>query len=67
MKTLKLGENVVRIKTRPDHVADDTRGDLDGRLSKSQEYRLALVHQGRRSGLAHAADGDYYVSEDFAQ
>jgi|SRR5271166_1254235 len=66
VKTLHLGENVVRIKTRPDHVADETAAiwmgaSADRRNIVSPSFTKAGV------GVARAADGDYYVSEDFAQ
>jgi uncharacterized protein YkwD len=66
VKTLHLGENVVRIKTRPDHVADETvaiwmGASADRRNIVSPTFTKAGV------GVSRAADGDYYVSEDFAQ
>jgi len=66
VKTLKLGENVIRIKTRSDKVADDTMtiwmgAAADQKNIKSTQFTKAGV------GVARAADGDYYVSEDFAE
>ena len=66
VKTLKLGENVVRIKTRSDKVADDTMtiwmgAAADQKNIQSTQFTKAGV------GVARAADGDYYISEDFAE
>jgi len=66
VKTLKLGENVVRIKTRSDHVADETMGiwnnaSADRKNIVSTQFTKAGV------GVARAADGNYYISEDFAE
>jgi uncharacterized protein YkwD len=66
VKTLKLGENVIRIKTRSDHVADESMNiwnsaAADRKNIVSTQFTKAGV------GVARAADGDYYVSEDFAE
>jgi hypothetical protein len=51
VKTLKLGENVVRIKTRPDYVARRYGLDLDGRGRRPEERPLGCLHQDRRRSL----------------
>jgi uncharacterized protein YkwD len=66
VKTIHLGENVVRIKTRADHVADETvaiwmGASADRKNIVSPSFTKAGV------GIARTTDGDYYVSEDFAQ
>lgn len=66
VNTLKLGEDVVRIKTRSDHVADDTLSIWTGAAADrknivSTQFTKAGV------GASRTADGDYYVTEDFAE
>ena len=66
VKTLKIGEDVGRLKTRPDHVADDTMSIW---MSAAANRKNILSSTFTRTGIgvAHAPDGDYYVSADFAQ
>jgi uncharacterized protein YkwD len=66
VKTLKLGENVVRIKTRADHVAEDTVAIWMG-AAPDQKNIVSTAFTKAGVGVTHTADGDYYVSEDFAQ
>jgi uncharacterized protein YkwD len=66
VKTLKLGENVVRIKTRPDHVADETVAIWMG-AAADQKNVLSNAFTKAGVGVSHAADGNYYISEDFAE
>jgi len=66
VKTLKLGENVVRIKTRPDHVADDTVAIWMGASADHKNIVSPSFTKGG-VGVSHTADGNYYVSEDFAE
>ena len=66
VKTLKLGENVVRIKTRPDHVAEDTVSVWMGASAdRKNVVNPAFTKTG--VGVTHTREGEYYVSEDFAQ
>ncbi len=66
VKTLRIGEDVGRLKTRPDRVADDTMSIW---MSAAANRKNILSSNFTRTGIgvAHAADGDYYVSADFAQ
>jgi uncharacterized protein YkwD len=66
VKTLKLGENVIRIRTRSDHVADEATTDWMG---AAPDHKNIVSSQFTKAGVgvARAADGDYYVSEDFAE
>jgi uncharacterized protein YkwD len=66
VKTLKLGEDVGRLKTRPDRVADDTMSIW---MSAAANRKNILSSTFTKAGVAvaHAPDGDYYVSADFAQ
>jgi len=66
IKTLKLGEDVVRIKTASDKVAEDTVAIWMG-AGPDQKNILSSSFTKAGVGVAHSADGDYYVSEDFAQ
>jgi uncharacterized protein YkwD len=66
VKTLKLGENVVRIKTRSDHVAEDTVAIWMG-AAPDHKNIISTAFTKAGVGVTHTADGDYYVSEDFAQ
>jgi len=66
VKTLKLGENVVRIKTRPDHLADETIGIWMGAAADRKNI-LSAAFTKTGIGVTRAADGDYYISQDFAQ
>lgn len=66
VKTLKLGEDVVRIKTRPDHVADETVSIWMGAAADRKNI-LSTAFTKTGVGVSRAADGDYYISEDFAQ
>jgi uncharacterized protein YkwD len=65
-KTLKLGEDVGRLKTRPDRVADDT---LSIWMAAPANRKNVLSPTFTKTGIAvaQAPDGDYYVSADFAQ
>jgi uncharacterized protein YkwD len=66
VKTHKLGEDVGRLKTRPDRVADDT---LSIWMSAEANRKNILSSTFTKTGIGvtHAPDGDYYVSADFAQ
>ena len=66
VKTLKLGENVIRIKTRPDHVADETLSIWMGAAADRKNV-LSPNFTKTGIGVTRAADGDYYVTQDFAQ
>jgi uncharacterized protein YkwD len=66
VKTLKLGENVGRIKIRSDRVADDTVSLWMGAAADRQNI-LSPIFTKTGIGVARAADGDYYLTEDFAQ
>jgi len=66
VKTLKLGEDVVRIKTRTDHVADDTLAIWMG--AAADQKNLVSTHFTKAgTGVSRAADGDFYVTMDFAE
>jgi uncharacterized protein YkwD len=66
MKTLKLGEDVGRLKTRPDRVADDTLSIWMGAAANRKNI-LSPTFTKTGIAVAQAPDGDYYVSADFAQ
>ena len=66
VKTLKLGEDVGRLKTRPDRVADDTVS-IWMSAAANRKNILSNIFTKTGIGVAHAPDGDYYVSADFAQ
>jgi len=66
VKTLKLGENVVRIKTRPDHIAEETVSIWMGAAADRKNV-VSPVFTKSGLGITRAADGDYYISQDFAQ
>jgi len=66
VKTLKLGEDVGRLKTRPDHVANDTLS-IWMSVAANRKNILSTTFTKTGIGVAHAPDGDYYVSADFAQ
>jgi uncharacterized protein YkwD len=66
VKTLKLGEDVGRLKTRPDRVADDTMS-IWMAAAANRKNILSPTFTKTGVGVAHAPDGDYYVSADFAQ
>jgi uncharacterized protein YkwD len=66
VKTLKLGEDVGRLKTRPDRVADDTMSIWMAALADRKNL-LSPTFTRTGVGVALAPDGDYYVSADFAQ
>ena len=66
VKTLKLGEDVVRIKTRSDRLAEETVGVwMDAAADRKNILSASFTKAG--VGVARAADGDYYLTEDFAQ
>jgi uncharacterized protein YkwD len=66
VKTLKLGEDVVRIKTRSDRLAEETVGVwMDAAADRKNILSASFTRAG--VGVAHASDGDYYLTEDFAQ
>jgi uncharacterized protein YkwD len=66
VKTLKLGENVVRMKIRPDRLADET---ISMWMAAAADRKNILSPAFTRTGIgvALAPDGDYYISADFAQ
>jgi len=66
VKTLKLGEDVVRIKTRSDHVADDTLSIWMG-AAADQKNVVSTQFTKAGVGVSRTADGDYYVTQDFAE
>jgi uncharacterized protein YkwD len=66
VKTLKLGENVGRLKIRSDRVADDTVSLWMGAAADRQNI-LSPIFTKTGIGVSRAADGDYYLTEDFAQ
>ena len=66
VKTLKLGEDVVRIKTRTDHVADDTLSIWMG-AAADQKNVVSTQFTKAGAGVSRTADGDYYVTQDFAE
>jgi uncharacterized protein YkwD len=66
LKTLKLGEDVVRIKTRSDHVADETVSIWMGAAADRKNI-LSNAFTKAGVGVTRSPDGDYYVSQDFAQ
>jgi uncharacterized protein YkwD len=66
VKTLKLGEDVVRIKTRPEHVAEETVSIWMG-AAADRKNLLSSGFTKTGIGVTRTADGDYYISEDFAQ
>ena len=66
LKTLKLGENVVRIKTRPDHLTDESNAIWMGAAADRKNI-LSAAFTKTGIGVTRAADGDYYVTQDFAQ
>ena len=65
-KTLKLGEDVGRLKTRPDRVADDA---LSIWMAAAANRKNVLSSTFTKVGIAVALapDGDYYITADFAQ
>ena len=65
-KTLKLGEDVVRIKTRPDHLAEETINIWMGAPADRKNV-LSSAFTKTGIGVARAEDGDYYITQDFAQ
>jgi len=66
VKTLKLGENVVRIKTRSDQVAEDAVSIWMGAVpDRKNIVSTAFTKAG--VGVTRTADGDYYIAEDFAE
>jgi uncharacterized protein YkwD len=66
VKTLKLGEDVVRIRTRSDHVADDTLSIWMG-AAADQKNIVSTQFTKAGVGVTRAADGDYYVTQDFVE
>ncbi len=66
VKTPNLGEDVGRLKTRPDRVADDTVS-IWMSAAANRKNILSTTFTRIGIGVAHAPDGDYYVSADFAQ
>ena len=67
MSTLKLGEDVVRLKTWPSRVVDETVTIWMG-AAPDRKNILAPAFTKTGIGVVRAADGgDYYISQDFAQ
>jgi uncharacterized protein YkwD len=66
VKTLKLGENVVRVKINSNQLADETLGVWMNTPPDRKNILSAAFTKGG-VGVTHAADGDYYLTEDFAQ
>jgi uncharacterized protein YkwD len=66
VKTRKLGEDVGRLKTRPDRVADETLS-IWMSAAPNRKNILSPIFTKTGIGVTHAPDGDYYVSADFAQ
>jgi uncharacterized protein YkwD len=66
VKTLKLGEDVVRIKTGSNQVADETLSIWMGAAANRKNI-LSPTFTRTGIGVARADDGDFYVSQDFAQ
>ena len=66
VKTLKLGENVVRVKIRSDLLADETMG-VWMNTAPDRKNILSAAFTKAGVGVTHAPDGDYYITEDFAQ
>jgi uncharacterized protein YkwD len=66
VKTLKLGEDVVRIKTRTDRVADET---VSTWMAAAPNRKNILSAAFTRVGIAvtRTDGGDFYVCADFAQ
>jgi uncharacterized protein YkwD len=66
VKTLRLGENVIRLKTRPDRVADETMTNwMNAAADRKNILSPAFTKTG--FGLTRSADGNYYITQDFAQ
>ena len=66
VRTLKLGEDVVRFNTWPNRVADETVSIWMGAAANRKNI-LSTAFTRTGIGVTRAADGDYYISEDFAQ
>jgi len=66
VKTRKLGEDVGRLKTGPARVADETVSLWMGAAADRKNI-LSTAFTQTGIGIARAADGDYYISQDFAQ
>jgi len=66
LKTLKLGENVIRLRTRTDRLAEETVGVWMG-APADRKNLLSTNFTKTGFGITRAADGDYYITEDFAQ
>jgi len=66
VKTLKLGENVVRVKTRSDQLADETLG-VWMNTAPDRKNILSAAFTKAGVGVTQAPDGDHYLTEDFAQ
>ncbi len=66
VKTLRLGEDVGRLKTRPDRVADDTMS-IWMSVAANRKNVLSTTFTRTGIGVAQAPDGDYYLSADFAR
>jgi uncharacterized protein YkwD len=66
VRTRKLGEDVVRIKTRPEHLAEETVSFWMG-AAADRKNLLSTAFTKTGIGVAGADADDYYISEDFAQ
>ncbi len=66
VKTLKLGEDVVRLNAAPARVADATTSIWMGAAADRKNV-LSTAFTKTGIGVTRAADGDYYISADFAQ
>ena len=66
VKTMKIGENVVRIKTRSDKLADET---LKIWMSAPPDHKNLVSSAFTKTGIGvtRASDGTYYVAQDYAQ
>ncbi len=66
VKTLKLGEDVVRLNAAPDRVADAAASIWMGAAADRKNI-LSTTFTRTGVGVARASNGDYYISADFAQ
>jgi uncharacterized protein YkwD len=66
LRTMKIGENVIRLRTRTDRLAEETVAIWMG-APADRKNLLSTAFTKNGFGISRAADGDYYITEDFAQ
>ena len=65
LKVTSLGENVVRIKARPDRIAAETVA-IWMHMPADRKNRMSPDFTRTGIGIARHSDGDYYITQDFA-